>query len=93
MSTERVYSPENEPFDVTPNRAAFLCLERGWTKTPFERVAVPEVIPAPVFDADAESEIEAIATQAPARGRGRRRRAVEAVPADVIADHDESWRS
>lgn len=88
MSTERVYSPDNEPFDVSPNRAAHLCLELGWTKTPFERVAIPEVVPVSVIDADEES------VRAPARGRGRRRRAVEAMPANEIdTDLDESWRS
>ncbi len=87
MAHERVYHPETcEPFDVTPSKARELVLDKGWTRTPWTKVEVPE----PVED------------EAPrGRGR-RRRAAEEVPEVAMIdiepplpeEDADaESWRS
>lgn len=39
---ERIYSPDGEPFEVTPDRAAELILNQGWTRQPVETVAPAE---------------------------------------------------
>jgi hypothetical protein len=43
MATERVYHPETcEPFDVPASKAVELCLNQGWSRTPWQREAQPE---------------------------------------------------
>lgn len=89
MATVRVYSPENEPFDVSSSRATYLRLELGWTSTPFTRTAPAEM----------ESQPNAVELDEPVsgRGRGRRRRAAEAAPVEDVVSEDaavtDSWRS
>lgn len=93
MATARVYSPDtSEPFDVTPSRASFLVLEKGWTRTPWTSEAITP----------------AVAAEDAPRGRGRRRRVTEEAPIEHshgsdlfetvdettvdLEDDAESWR-
>lgn len=86
MQRTRVYAPDtNEPFDVTPSKAADLVLEKGWTKSPVlrvvESVALPVESEAEVSE-DFEASDDAVEVQADdedttwrsgrARGRGRK---------------------
>ena len=88
MASVRVYSPDNEPFDVTPSRAAYLRLELGWTSTPFTRVAEAT---------EAQPTVVELDESVTGRGRGRRRRAVEAAPVEDVVSEDaavtDPWRS
>jgi hypothetical protein len=44
MAYETVYDPVNsDPFEVPPQRASNLVLNKGWTRTPWTRVE-PEVV-------------------------------------------------
>lgn len=85
--TYRVYSPENEPFDIaSKDRADDLVLNKGWTKQPQvqdEASAdedVPELPVTPRFGGEPGP---------PKRGRGRGKPAV--AEAEQIED-SESWR-
>lgn len=43
MSThKRIYSPDNEPFDVAEPRRSQLILNEGWSQTPQETAPEPE---------------------------------------------------
>lgn len=82
MATERVYHPETcEPFDVSTSKAAMLVLEKGWSRSPWERVVVaeePEVVvieDEDLHQAEADAEVAAShVPDEPVPGRGRRRR-------------------
>lgn len=89
MASVRVYSPDNEPFDVTPSRAAYLRLELGWTSAPFTRTDA-----API---EAQPTVVELDESVTGRGRGRRRRAVEAAPVEDVVSEDaavtDPWRN
>ena len=43
MSLKRIYSPDNEPFDLPEAKANTLVLEKGWTQSPVDPKAEPAV--------------------------------------------------
>lgn len=58
MATHRVYSPNNEPFDVTEARRDDLVLNRGWTQTPQIPTPAVRVQPdRPRFFVEEEAEL------------------------------------
>ncbi len=87
MPHTRVYSPDNEPFDIaSKERALDLVLNHGWTQTPQVKGEEPAVLvtaPEQTIDADPDPK--------PARGRGRGRGKPAEVEAEPVED-DESWR-
>lgn len=80
----RVYSPDNEPFDIaSEDRANDLVLNQGWTKTP-QVAGEPPAVQATVVDEDDKPA-------ARGRGRGRAKPAAEPV-VETVEEDAPTWR-
>lgn len=74
--TYRVYSPDNEPFDIaSKDRADDLVLNKGWTKQPQVQAEAPAVEDVP--ELPVTPRLGSVEGKLRGRGRGRGKPAVE----------------
>lgn len=89
MFRKRVYSPDNEPFDLTEAKANELVLQHGWSQTPHDPTAEPAV--RVVARTEEVAEVKASESRRKRAARGPAVRA-SAAATEAAEQAFEEWR-